>query len=146
MKRKKLVAGIILTLSAALCGGMDASAVWQMDEVNVVGERYDADNAQSAPIASGLIGTKQEVGALGKKDVLDVPFQQATFTKQAIETFSQPERSLMDTLSLSPSVTVTHGSLDTNIRNPRLLCRRRQLDHERRAQHEPPDDHAYQLF
>ena len=33
MKRKKLVAGIILTLSAALCGGMDASAVWQMDEV-----------------------------------------------------------------------------------------------------------------
>lgn len=116
MKRQKLLAVIMLALSTAVCGGMDASAVWQMDEVNVVGERYDADNAQSAPIASGLIGTKQEVGALGKKDVLDVPFQQATFTKQAIETFSQPERSLMDTLSLSPSVTVTHGSLDTNIR------------------------------
>ena len=116
MKRQKLLVVIMLALSTAVCGGMDASAVWQMDEVNVVGERYDADNAQSAPIASGLIGTKQEVGALGKKDVLDVPFQQATFTKQAIETFSQPERSLMDTLSLSPSVTVTHGSLDTNIR------------------------------
>lgn len=115
-EKTKLLVVIMLALSTAVCGGMDASAVWQMDEVNVVGERYDADNAQSAPIASGLIGTKQEVGALGKKDVLDVPFQQATFTKQAIETFSQPERSLMDTLSLSPSVTVTHGSLDTNIR------------------------------
>lgn len=146
MKRKKLVAGIILTLSAALCGGMDASAVWQLDEVNVVGNRYDADNAQTAPIASGLIGTIQEVGALGKKDVLDVPFQQATFTKQAIETFSQPERSLMDTLSLSPSVTVTHGSLDTNIRIRGYSAGGGQLDHERRAQHEPPDDHAYQLF
>ena len=31
----------MLALSAAVCGGMDASAVWQMDEVNVVGERYD---------------------------------------------------------------------------------------------------------
>lgn len=151
MKRKKLVAGIILTLSAALCGGMDASAVWQMDEVNVVGERYDADNAQSAPIASGLIGTKQEVGALGKKDVLDVPFQQATFTKQAIETFSQPERSLMDTQSDGYLVFIAFRDGHTRVagyqyKNPRLLCRRRQLDHERRAQHEPPDDHAYQLF
>lgn len=86
-EKTKLLVVIMLALSTAVCGGMDASAVWQMDEVNVVGERYDADNAQSAPIASGLIGTKQEVGALGKKDVLDVPFQQATFTKQAIETF-----------------------------------------------------------
>lgn len=115
MKRKKLLAVIMLALSAAVCGGMDASAVWQMDEVNVVGERYDADNAQSAPIASGLIGTKQEVGALGKKDVLDVPFQQMTFTKQAIETFSQPGRSAMDALSLSPSVRTTKGSMDTNL-------------------------------
>ena len=85
MKRQKLLVVIMLALSTAVCGGMDASAVWQMDEVNVVGDRYDADNAQTAPIASGLIGTIQEVGALGKKDVLDVPFQQATFTKQAIE-------------------------------------------------------------
>lgn len=146
MKRKKLLAVIMLALSAAVCGGMDASAVWQMDEVNVVGERYDADNAQSAPIASGLIGTKQEVGALGKKDVLDVPFQQMTFTKQAIETFSQPERSLMDTLSLSPSVTSHTRVSGYQYKNPRLFCRRRQLDHKRRAQHEPPDDHAYQLF
>ena len=115
MKRKKLLAVIMLALSAAVCGGMDASAVWQMDEVNVVGERYDADNAQSAPIASGLIGTKQEVGALGKKDVLDVPFQQMTFTKQAMETFSQPGRSAMDALSLSPSVRTTKGSMDTNL-------------------------------
>ena len=49
MKRKKLLAVIMLALSSAVCGGMDASAVWQMDEVNVVGDRYDADNAQTAP-------------------------------------------------------------------------------------------------
>ena len=41
MKRKKLLAVIMLALSAAVCGGMDASAVWQMDEVNVVGVRFD---------------------------------------------------------------------------------------------------------
>ena len=114
MKKKKILVPILLSMTT-ICGGTQSEAIWQLDEVNVVGERYDADIAQVVPVASGLVGTIQEVGTLGKKDVLDVPFQQMTFTKQAMETFSHPGRSAMDVLSLSPSVRTTKGSMDTNL-------------------------------
>lgn len=115
MKNKKIIRAFLASM--LLSGvGMKVDAIWQLDEVNVIGDKYDADIAQVEPIASGLIGTVQEVGTLGKKDVLSVPFQQMTFTKQTIDTFSHPNRSAMDALSLSPSVTVTHGSLDTNVK------------------------------
>lgn len=97
MKKKKILVPILLSMTT-ICGGTQSEAIWQLDEVNVVGERYDADIAQVVPVASGLVGTIQEVGTLGKKDVLDVPFQQMTFTKQAMETFSHPGRSAMDVL------------------------------------------------
>lgn len=114
---KKIVKAAALMALLVLPSGMPAWAdTTVLDEVVVYGDRFSADDQALVPVASGMIGTKQEVGVLGKKDVLDVPFQQETFTKQAIETFSQPDRSLMDTLSLAPSVTVTHGSLDTNIK------------------------------
>lgn len=95
-------------------GGVQAAGN-QLDEVIVTADRYDADTAQLAPVASGMVGTKQNVGTLGSQDVLDTPFEQMTFTKKAMETFSQPQRSVMDVLSLSPSVRVTHGSTDTNL-------------------------------
>ena len=81
----------------------------------VTADRYDDDTTQLEPVASGMVGTKQNVGTLGNKDVMDVPFQQMTFTKKAMETFAQPQRSVMDVLSLSPSVRVTHGSTDTSL-------------------------------
>ncbi len=107
-----LVAALMVT--NGISGGVLAAGN-QLDEVIVTADRYDADTAQLVPVASGMVGTKQNVGTLGSKDVLDTPFEQMTFTKKAMETFSQPQRSVMDVLSLSPSVRVTHGSTDTNL-------------------------------
>ncbi|HAD76695.1 MAG TPA: hypothetical protein DCG08_01600 [Dialister sp.] len=113
---KKRAAWLVAALLVAngISGGVLAAGT-QLDEVIVTADRYDADTAQLAPVASGMVGTKQNVGTLGSKDVLDTPFEQMTFTKKAMETFSQPQRSVMDVLSLSPSVRVTHGSTDTNL-------------------------------
>lgn len=113
---KKRAAWLVAALMTAngISGGVLAAGA-QLDEVIVTADRYDADTAQLAPVASGMVGTKQNVGTLGSQDVLDTPFEQMTFTKKAMETFSQPQRSVMDVLSLSPSVRVTHGSTDTNL-------------------------------
>lgn len=115
MERKKLLGITALLLAATGFSGGVTAAEPQLDEVIVTADRYDADSAQLAPVAAGMVGTKQNVGTLGNKDVMDVPFQQMTFTKKAMETFAQPQRSVMDVLSLSPSVRVTHGSTDTSL-------------------------------
>ena len=96
---KKRAAWLVAALMTAngISGGVLAAGN-QLDEVIVTADRYDADTAQLAPVASGLVGTKQNVGTLGSQDVLDTPFEQMTFTKKAMETFSQPQRSVMDVL------------------------------------------------
>ena len=115
MNKRKMLGIMAMVVAATGFSGGVTAAEPQLEEVIVTADRYDVDSAQLAPVAAGMVGTKQNAGILGNKDVLDVPFQQTTFTKQAMETFSQPQRSLMDTLSLSPSVRVTHGSTDTNV-------------------------------
>ncbi len=115
MERKKLLGITALLLAATGFSGGVTAAEPQLDEVIVTADRYDVDSAQLAPVAAGMVGTKQNVGTLGTQDVMDVPFQQMTFTKKAMETFAQPQRSIMDVLSLSPAVRVNHSSTDTNI-------------------------------
>lgn len=115
MERKKLLGIMAMVLVATGFSGGVTAAEPQLDEVIVTADRYDVDTAQLAPVAAGMVGTKQNVGTLGTQDVMDVPFQQMTFTKKAMETFAQPQRSIMDVLSLSPAVRVNHSSTDTNI-------------------------------
>lgn len=105
---------LVLFSLAPFFGGVEA-ADYTMNEIIVYGDRYDQDVLQVNPVADGMVGTKSDVGILGNKDVLDMPVQQMTYSKEAMKTFSQPGRSLMDTLALDPSVTVTHGATDTNI-------------------------------
>lgn len=119
MKGKRFMKLRLSALVMIACGGCvfgtAAAGPSTLDEVIVEGERFDGDVVQIAPVASGMVGTKEEVGLLGTKDALDTPVQQMTFSKEAMKTFSQPGRSIMDTLALDPSVTVTHGATDTNI-------------------------------
>lgn len=112
-KRKLLATLLFIAMTPAFSGGVEAAT--ELKEVIVEGERYDGDIDQIVPVASGMVGTKADVGILGNKDVLDMPVQQMTFSKDAMKTFSQPGRSIMDTLALDPSVTVTHSATDTNI-------------------------------
>lgn len=119
MKRNMFMKTKAAVLAAVMCSGVSGAVAFAapqtLDEVIVEGERYDADVAAVVPVASGMVGTKEEVGLLGTKDALDTPVSQMTFSKDAMKTFSQPGRSIMDTLALDPSVTVTHGATDTNI-------------------------------
>ena len=143
---KKRAAWLVAALMTAngISGGVLAAGN-QLDEVIVTADRYDADTAQLAPVASGMVGTKQNVGTLGSQDVLDTPFEQMTFTKKAMETFSQPQRSVMDVLSLSPCPCYTRVYGYESV-YPRFLGRQRQLEYEWHPQHESSDDHADQLY
>lgn len=63
---KKRAAWLVAALMTAngISGGVLAAGN-QLDEVIVTADRYDADTAQLAPVASGMVGTKQNVGTLG---------------------------------------------------------------------------------
>lgn len=113
MKKSRLLTAAVLSCVAGVFGMVTpvmAEHVTTLNEVIVT-----ADRDQIKPVASGMVGTVETAGTLGTKDVLDMPVQQVTFSRKALDTFSQPNRSVMDTLSLSPSVTVSHGSYDSNI-------------------------------
>ena len=71
--------------------------------------------AGRAKLAGGLVERKENIGLLGSKDVMETPFQAMTFGKKALEQFSVPDRTILDTLSLSPAVRVGQGATDSNV-------------------------------
>ena len=66
-------------------------------------------------LANGYIDKAGKVGLLGEKDVMHTPFQVTTLDKKAIEQFSIPGRTLLDVLSLSPSVRANDGVQDSSV-------------------------------
>ena len=71
--------------------------------------------ASRAKLAGGLVERKENIGLLGSKDVMETPFQAMTFGKKALEQFSVPDRTILDTLSLSPAVRVGQGAMDSAV-------------------------------
>ena len=72
--------------------------------------------AERGNLAGGMMQTRQKVGMfLGEKDTLDVPLHEVTFTKEALDIYSQPGRGMLDTLALDPAVRASHGSMDTSV-------------------------------
>ncbi len=71
--------------------------------------------AGRAKLAGGLVERRENIGLLGSKDVMETPFQAMTFGKKALEQFSVPDRTILDTLSLSPAVRVGQGATDSNV-------------------------------
>lgn len=67
-----------------------------------------------AKVVDKLVKSKQTVGVLGEKDVMDTPLHETTFTSEALEKFSKAGRGLLDTISLDPSVRVTADAMDTS--------------------------------
>lgn len=109
MKKSVLSKSVLLTLLVGSIGmpvwaeEMDTTA---LDTVYVVGQQE---------ALAGTIATRQEVGYLGSKSVMDTPFHETTFTSEALEQFSAPGRGMLDTLTLDPSIRATNGSMDTSI-------------------------------
>ncbi|MFC2741102.1 MAG: TonB-dependent receptor plug domain-containing protein, partial [Selenomonas sp.] len=71
--------------------------------------------AGRAKLAGGLVERRENIGLLGSKDVMETPFQAMTFGKKALDQFSVPDRTILDTLSLSPAVRVGKGATDSNV-------------------------------
>ena len=105
------IAGALMGMSlhgsvhAAQSDGEEASH--QLSETVVEAER--------SRLAGGLVERKENIGLLGSKDIMETPFQAMTFGKKALEQFSVPDRTILDTLSLSPAVRVGQGATDSSV-------------------------------
>lgn len=144
---KKRAAGLVaaLLVVSGTSGGVLAAGA-QLDEVIVTADRYEADTAQLVPVASGMVGTKQNVGTLGSQDVLDTPFEQMTFTKEGdgnLFPAAEKRDGCAVFVSICPCYTRVYGYESVY---PRFLGRQRQLEYEWHPQHESSDDHADQLY
>lgn len=111
-----------LGVAIALCLGISVSAIesayaeeieeYSLGEVVVEGEA----DAGKADLAGGMMSSTQTVGMLlGEKDILEVPLHEVTFSREALDTYAQPGRGMLDVLSLDPSVRAQHGSVDANV-------------------------------
>ena len=114
MKTEKLLSAAV-TLSLLLSASVFSEA-YAAEKI----KQYDLGElvveAERGNLAGGMMQTQQKVGMfLGEKDTLDVPLHEVTFTKQALDVYSQPGRGMLDTLALDPAVRASHGSLDTSV-------------------------------
>lgn len=91
--------GFVLTASA------EETMTHDLDEVIVEADR--------ATLPGGYVKTKGNVGILGEKDVMDVPYTQMNFTEKNIEDFGGPNQALDNVLVNMPSIrqtgTMLHG-------------------------------------
>lgn len=91
--------GFVLTASA------EETMTHDLDEVIVEADR--------ATLPGGYVKTKGNVGILGEKDVMDVPYTQMNFTEKNIEDFGGPNQALDNVLVNMPSIrqtgTMFHG-------------------------------------
>lgn len=112
-KGKVLSTAVTLSLLMSAVAVSGVSAAEKIDQYNLSEVVVEAERGN---LAGGMMQTQQRVGMfLGEKDTLDVPLHEVTFTKQALDIYSQPGRGMLDTLALDPAVRASHGSLDTSI-------------------------------
>ncbi len=115
-KRKWLAIAIAAALTGVHSwseGSICAAANKQQSEAHHLTETVV--EAPRAKLAGGLIDKRENVGLLGEKDVMETPFQAMTFDQRALEQFSLPDRTILDTLSLSPAARVGQGATDSSV-------------------------------
>jgi iron complex outermembrane receptor protein len=110
MYKKKL---IFTTAFLAVVTGFYGGTISQA-RANELNEYQLEQVIVEAKSARKLVKTKQTVGVLGEKDVMDTPFHETTFTAEALEQFSRAGRGLLDTISLDPAVRINADALETN--------------------------------
>ena len=101
-------------------GGTDAVDTYELDPVDVEGERVQ--EAPNTTLPGGFLESKPSVGLLGNQDVMDAPFTVSSMSQKAIQTFSSPSDGVNGTLTLNPSVRVmtSHLYQDIAVRGFRL--------------------------
>lgn len=103
--------GIYRTLAAAILlavsGGFMAQAENMLDTVYVYG---DKDKEEKGTLPGGFVNTKAEVGVLGKKDTMEVPFTVMNISEKTLSTFGGPDKPQDSIFVNNPSVRQT-GSI-----------------------------------
>lgn len=114
MKKRNLLSTAV-TLSV-LMSAFAVSGAYAAEKMNQYNLSEVVVEAERGNLAGGMMQTRQKVGMfLGEKDTLDVPLHEVTFTKEALDIYSQPGRGMLDTLALDPAVRASHGSMDTSV-------------------------------
>ena len=80
--------------------------------MEVVAQPVESSTAQPAPYAGGQVAKGGRVGLLGNTSFMDTPFNQTSYTSQAIE--DQQARSLSDLLVDDPSVRMSSARSNIN--------------------------------
>ena len=70
----------------------------------------DKDKQEHGTLPGGFVNTKTEVGVLGKKDTMEVPFSVTNITQKTMEVFGGPDKPQDSIFVNSPSVRQT-GSI-----------------------------------
>ncbi len=109
--------GMLLATTALVAGAVPAQAqqsgsggAVQLSPVVVEGKGGDAKSSVGAPppaYAGGQVSRGARVGALGNRDIMDVPFSVTSYTEELIQ--NQQAETLADVLENDPGVRSTYG-------------------------------------
>lgn len=101
---KMLAAAVLLTIS----GGVAVQAAdTTLDTVYVYGDKEKKDKGI---LPGGFVNTQTNVGVLGEKDTMEVPFSVTNITQKTLDTFGGPDKPQDSIFVNSPSVRQT-GSI-----------------------------------
>ena len=87
------------TAAAAEATAEDAPKEYTLSDIIVYGERPED------VYAGGYIARESGLQALGSTDFMDIPFNATTFTEKAISRVKQPGNTLVQLVTLDPTVT-----------------------------------------
>lgn len=94
MKKRNLLSTAV-TLSV-LMSAFAVSGAYAAEKMNQYNLSEVVVEAERGNLAGGMMQTRQKVGMfLGEKDTLDVPLHEVTFTKEALDIYSQPGRGML---------------------------------------------------
>ena len=112
MKGKKLAALVLAGIAASTLGGMAVSAA-DLDEVIVNADKDKKQQEEQGTLPGGYVNTQVEVGVLGKKSTMDVPYTVTNITQKTMTVYGGPDKPQDSMFVLSPSVrqsgSILHG-------------------------------------
>ena len=108
MRKGKMYGALVAAAMLTIFGGVTLKAAdTVLDTVYV---NADRDKQEKGTLPGGFVNTKTEVGVLGKKDTMEVPFSVTNITKKTLEVFGGPDKPQDSIFVNSPSVRQT-GSI-----------------------------------
>jgi len=121
MRRKTLAMSVLMAV-ASVGFVMSVHAAEHDDSIQSFALDTMVVESQRANLPGDMISTEGNLGRLGNKSVMDVPFTQTSFTQKTIETFNNPSAQLTEVMVNTPSVKSSSYTLynDWSIRGQKM--------------------------